>query len=442
MQWDTNKLSFSFFWVFLGITLFLFLIAIIFHYFKFQYFFYAFFNRKKAQNIFPKAEKQHYFTYLIPARDESKVIENLLKSIKNQTYDSNKINVVIGVENLNDPTVKIAKEYNFNIYLRQNFEIKGKGQLVNEMINFVNQNNLLTDAFIIMDADNLLDANFTDAMNNAYNQGYDVAVGYRNNKNWNSSWVSACSGLTFSRFSHLENLKRTKNGTTIQLSGTGFYISKKQIEKFGGWNFFTLTEDLELTINMALDNTKCAYVSDAIFYDEQPIKLNDANKQRLRWIKGHNQLFRKYRKSLNEALFKKSQSNKVGCFELKFQAVSFASFILSIIFIIATISLGIWTFYISHLNQKILITIISNLIAILLGLIIYYFSIVIYTALSIYADPRVAMTTKMKWKACFMQPIYLFWYIPLFIKALCKKEVQWTKIDHSINIDLNDLQNK
>ena len=60
---------------------------------------------------------------LIPARDEADVIEDLLKSIFKQTYPIKKENVYVIVENNNDKTVKIGKEYGINVFVRKKLEL-------------------------------------------------------------------------------------------------------------------------------------------------------------------------------------------------------------------------------------------------------------------------------------------------------------------------------
>ena len=63
------------------------------------------------KGILPKKQKEaSNFSILIPARNESNVIEDLLKSIKNQSEKINFENVYIIIENKSDKTIKIAKK--------------------------------------------------------------------------------------------------------------------------------------------------------------------------------------------------------------------------------------------------------------------------------------------------------------------------------------------
>ena len=67
------------------------------------------FNKNKPTKI--NVNNPNY-CILVPARNESRVIEDLLLSIKSQTQKVPFENVYIIVEDKNDPTTKIAKKYN------------------------------------------------------------------------------------------------------------------------------------------------------------------------------------------------------------------------------------------------------------------------------------------------------------------------------------------
>ena len=71
--------------------------------------------------------------------------------------------------------------------------------------------------------------------------------------------------------------------TNIQ--GTGFLFSNEIVEN--GWKYTSLTEDRALTVDAVAQGYKISYNDAAEFYDEQPVNLKIALRQRLRWSKGH-----------------------------------------------------------------------------------------------------------------------------------------------------------
>ena len=89
------------------------------------------FNKNKPTKI--NVDNPNY-CILVPARNESHVIEDLLHSIKSQTQKVPFENVYIIIENKSDPTIEIAKKYNANIFIRQKLELKRKGYALMEAI--------------------------------------------------------------------------------------------------------------------------------------------------------------------------------------------------------------------------------------------------------------------------------------------------------------------
>ena len=75
--------------------------------------------------------------------------------------------------------------------------------------------------------------------------------------------------------------------TNIQ--GTGFLFASEIVKD--GWKYTSLTEDRALTADCVVEGYEISYNDEAIFYDEQPVSLKVALRQRLRWSKGHLQAF-------------------------------------------------------------------------------------------------------------------------------------------------------
>ena len=94
----------------------------------FFYFLYPKFYKKSNTNIPKKETKEPSFAVVIPARNESKVIEGLLKSIQNQTFSVAMEDVYVIVETKADPTVKITKNYGSQIIFRKHLEKRRKGR--------------------------------------------------------------------------------------------------------------------------------------------------------------------------------------------------------------------------------------------------------------------------------------------------------------------------
>ena len=350
-------------------------------------------------------EKNPSICFLIPARDESKVIENLLKSILNQTISINSKDIYVIVEDSKDDTVSICKKYGISVVVRKNLKLRTKGYAIDEALKNIHKK---YDLYFIIDADNILDKNFAKEMLKSYKEGYDIVTGYRNIKNGNDSLVAAASGLIFSLLNNTLNKNRSKNNIPVILSGTGFCIKGNVINKFDGYPFNSLTEDYELSLYSILNNLNTTYNNKAIFYDEQPIKFKNTINQRRRWIKGYFVNRKKY-----IPLFKnKNDSAKLELIGIK----PYIMLVIGIIF---------WIVYFI-LKHKCLISI--------LILIMIYFILSIITFLALKHDININMSTKMKMNMLWYFPIFLASYIFIAVSVLVNPNVEWKKVEHNRNI--------
>ena len=379
---------------------------------------------------FKDAKQNHKFAILIPARNESKVIEQLLISIEEQNYDKNLLKTYVIVESEDDPTCDIAKRYaNTEVFVRRHLENKGKGHALDEVVTEIFSRGEEYDAFFIFDADNVLDKNYIKEMNNAFDAGYEIALGYRNSKNWDDGWVASSSALTFSMINTFQNKCRSRFTKNVIISGTGFYVSKNVLKKAGGWKFFELTEDYELSMYAALNNVKATYNEYAEFYDEQPKKLKVSWNQRLRWVKGFSKVSKKYRKKLVKSLIYDKQ-NRLCKFEYVVSVLPIVVMLaVSFAYTIFTLVLGIVG---SIIGDPVCVDV--YMACIISSLAIYFF-FVMYAFVMLLAERKhIKMKFWHKVSCCLMFPIYMALYIPIYIQAMFKKEVEWKPIEHSVNM--------
>ena len=96
------------------------------------------------------------FAIIIPARDESLVISNLLDSIKRQSIKVNPKDIYIIVESKKDKTVEIAKTHNINIVYRRDLTKRRKGYAIddrgNEQEDIDRQNDAVSEDHLRDDA--------------------------------------------------------------------------------------------------------------------------------------------------------------------------------------------------------------------------------------------------------------------------------------------------
>lgn len=365
-----------------------------------------------------KYNNKKRYCILIPARYESKVINNLLLSITKQTTKINPKDIYIIVESIKDKTVDIAKQYNMNIILRENLSLKRKGYALNDAVTYILKKQIHYDAYFIFDADNILDKDFIKNMEKSINEGYDIGIGYRNTKNSNTL-VSASSALTFSMINTMLNERKNKYHNNLTISGTGYYIKGSIIEEWNSFPFHSLTEDYELTLYAILNNLTTTYNKKAIFYDEQPDNFNVSLKQRTRWVKGYFEARKKYINKISKSETKNDPNfaSKVNAF-LGVTPYIYIIIGLLIILVNILITKGITTF----------------LCYLTIFLLLIYILLVLFTIIMLKKEKNSLNISKsMKIKVIFYNPIFMFSYIICLLRSIFIKDVKWDRIDHNKN---------
>lgn len=358
----------------------------------------------------------------IPARNESKVIEELLVSIENQTYKIPSKNIYIIVENQKDNTVLIAKKHHMNCFVRQHLEGKTKGYALQEIVEHLNKQKKFYDLYFIFDADNILDAHFIEYMLEDYQKGYAVSTGYRALKN-KEHFFPVSAGLTFLMINELRNRNSLKYQGNLILSGTGYYIHGKYIKEWGTFPFHSLTEDYESSLYYTLHGISTHYQKKAKFYDEQPTSYRQSVNQRSRWIKGYLTNWLHYRPLMKEKL-KKNPGNS-GSLNEMITGITPALFL--VIGLLLYLINSLWNIGF-HLS-------LNTLFYLSTFMLIVYLVLVLLTGILLWMVVKeMELSYKVILGVLFYHPIFLVSYLHCFVVALTKKDLSWATIEHKVSM--------
>jgi len=252
----------------------------------------------KKPKVVPHSNEYSKFAVIIPARNESAVIRNIFNSLKNQTYPKEYFDVWVIVEDINDPTVQIATEYGYKYFVRDELtpNRKTKGFALQECIRHYKNNGLYYDAYMIFDADNVMDANYIEIMNDLRGHGVQVGLGSRAFTNADHNWMTACSAIMFAYMNRVTSSGRTILFHKATLMGTGYYVNSDIIDEAGGWIFTGMTEDIQLTSYCYYRDIYMKFYPLVKFYDEQTPVFKTMHIQHVRWLFGYFQR-RKFLKS-------------------------------------------------------------------------------------------------------------------------------------------------
>ena len=193
----------------------------------------------------------HRYAAIISARNEENVISGLIKSLKEQNYPEELLDVYVIADNCTDNTAQVAADAGAIVYRRFNHVQVGKGYALDYLFHQLTEEGKNDyDGYFVFDADNYVDPNFVKEMNTVFDTGkYAALTSYRNSKNFGTNWISAGYGLWFLREARFLNAPRMAVGASCAISGTGFLVSGDLIRENGGWPFHLLREDIEFSVN-------------------------------------------------------------------------------------------------------------------------------------------------------------------------------------------------
>jgi len=255
----------------------------------------------KKSKSYHKSKNKYRYLIIVPARNEDKVIKNIFNSLKAQTYDKDFFDVYVITESKDDATNLIAKDYGYNYFVRKDLINKHtKGYAIKEFLDYINKlkNKKHYDSYIIFDADNIMDADYIEKLNDLKDAGYQVGFGYRNFTNSNRNWITSCSAVLLSLLNNVFSKGRFIMFKKVLINGTGYFIDKNIIDDIGYWSFVGLTEDVEVSTYCTYHNIKMGYYEEATFYDEEPESFKIMHKQHIRWIWGFCENRKVYKKLL------------------------------------------------------------------------------------------------------------------------------------------------
>lgn len=380
----------------------------------------------------PKAHlktKAHRIAILIAARNESSVIGELIDSINAQDYPAHLIKTFVIADNCTDNTALVAATHGAVVYTRHDSTHIGKGYALNYLLEKIARDHPVGyfDAFLVLDADNIISPNYVSEMNKTFSDGYGIITSYRNSKNYGDNWISAGYALWFLREARYLNNARMLLGSSCAVSGTGFLFSCEILERCGGWNFFLLTEDIEFSIDNVVRGERIGYCGTAVLYDEQPTKFRQSWRQRLRWSKGYLQVFSRYGGRLMEGIFKK---RSFSCYDMAMNIMPAA--VLTCFSLVVNLSAAITNFCIGKDLSILALSVLETLVNLYLTL----FILGSITTASEWRQIHCSWFKKIIYTFTF--PVFMFTYVPITIVSFFT-DVQWQPIIHERSMDLTEI---
>jgi 1,2-diacylglycerol 3-beta-glucosyltransferase len=291
---------------------------------------------------------------LAPAKNESVVLPDLVKSLCNLDYPS-PLDIWIIDDGSTDETPQILKELQekfpqLQIHRRQSKG--GKSGALNSVLPFTKG-----EVILVCDADAQIPKNFLlqtiPLLENPENQHKNYPIGAiqvrKSITNAKFNFLTQCQQMEMSCDCFLQTHRIAIGGMT-ELRGNGMLVKRSLLEKCHGWNEETLTDDLDLTFKLYLLGAEIAFITTPTIQEEGVTSWKNLWRQRCRWAEGGYQRYLDYFPEIFALTWKK-----------EIDLLLF--FILQFLLPIALIPDLLWTIFYSH--QPVLFTL-QTLLSIIL----------------------------------------------------------------------------
>jgi cellulose synthase/poly-beta-1,6-N-acetylglucosamine synthase-like glycosyltransferase len=249
------------------------------------------FHKYKSKNpvIPPITAELPRVTIQVPIFNEQYVIERLLNSLSLLEYPKDRLEIQI-LDDSTDETSFIAQQIvekmrdeQFNVHYLHRTDREGfKAGALNAGLEQAQG-----EFIAIFDADFAPDSQF---LLNTLPYFNDKKIGMVQARwgylNQHYSLLTRLQSIFLDAHFIIEHQARNRSGRFFNFNGTAGIWRKECLISAGGWEFETLTEDLDISYRAQMADWQFIFLADVVAPSEIPIEMNSFKLQQHRWAKG------------------------------------------------------------------------------------------------------------------------------------------------------------
>ena len=248
-----------------------------------------------------------FVSVMIPAHNEQDVIVKTVENVLAMDYE--KFEVIVIDDRSSDNTATVLKELeekydNVTAIVREHDAFPGKSAVLNDALKIAKG-----DAVLVFDADARMGKDFLTRLVPHLEKDNVGAVQARKvilNRDENS--LTRCQDNEYALDTHFQVGRDAVKGA-VELRGNGELLKKEALVDIGGWNNYTITDDLDMSTRLHIKGWDVRFCPDVCVYEEAIVSFVPLLKQRRRWIEGS---IRRYLEHFTGVLFSKDMSLRVS----------------------------------------------------------------------------------------------------------------------------------
>ena len=285
-------------------------------------------SKQETEQILPSVD------VLVSARDEEAVVGRLVTRLAAIKYPKEKINICIIDDGSTDQTPQILKTLNqeflnLTVISRPRSSGGGKSGALNFALKEVSG-----EWVFILDAD----ADFNDEillrlLPFALNGDWSAVQLRKAVVNSRQNFLTSCQAMEMAMDALIQQGRQSIGGVA-ELRGNGALLKRKALDKCGGFNEETVTDDLDLSFRLLISGSSIGILWDPPIHEEGVENLKALFRQRQRWAEGGLQRFFDYWPLLTSNKLNSAQHIDLTSFFLLqyvLPIISFVDFFASII---------------------------------------------------------------------------------------------------------------
>lgn len=253
-------------------------------------------HKQEKQDVPYQPSFTPFVTVQLPVFNEKYVVERLLDAVSKLDYPKDKLEIQVLDDSTDDTTEIIQRKLELLQPLGLDIKLIHREDRTGFKAGALDHGfQLAKGEFIaIFDADFLPHPDFIKkTIPHFENREIGVVQTRWGHINKNYSLLTQLQAFGLDAHFSIEQTARNASNSFINFNGTCGVWRKKCITDAGGWNFDTLTEDLDLSYRAQLNGWKFKYLEDVETPGELPVIMNAIKSQQYRWNKGGAETARK-----------------------------------------------------------------------------------------------------------------------------------------------------
>lgn len=266
--------------------------------------------KQRKEKKSPQERNENYKPFvsiMIPAHNEESVIVTTVETVLKLDYPN--FEIIAIDDRSSDNTASVLKELENKYpqkviaFIRPKDAFPGKSAVLNDALKLAKG-----DAILVFDADATMDSDFlTNLVYELEPKDVGAVQARKIVRNKDVNILTRCQNNEMTMDTNLQVGRDAVKGA-VELRGNGELIKRTALEDIGGWNNYTITDDLDMSTRLHIKGWDVRFCADTAVYEEGIMYLFPLYKQRRRWLEGS---IRRYLEYFWDILTSKKMSMRV-----------------------------------------------------------------------------------------------------------------------------------